>query len=235
MIFADELDVLYIKRPTGLQPTPQEIELSKAFCVRFHACLEDYFEQIAINMLALAKDKIDSGVFLSPTDLTDLTTANTKVQTLVEMYILMLHFAELKKDKVDAVKKLDEGIKNFSTEIPFAHKNATLLPTLKTTNDYTNLIFDAVNAKYSNDFRVSNHGASSKYLINMLLPMGININKDLRLHESLQSIVYYRGDYAHLGVNSKINTILSDTTLKEWKNDCLALCDDIRIQANARC
>lgn len=96
--------------------------------------------------------------------------------------------------------------------------------------DYLRPLLDDVKQKFSNYVR-SNHGASVKYLRRLMIPVAIDIIDDPTLLNSLNQLAAQRGDYAH---NQVIKKILSPEDARDYVNDTLKVCADIKDKANAK-
>lgn len=81
----------------------------------------------------------------------------------------------------------------------------------------------------------NNHGVSLKYLLQMLIPLSIDVVNDVSLLSSLDSLAKERGFYAHkfLERSGTVKRSIAPEYAKTIVADCLKLCDDIRIKANA--
>jgi hypothetical protein len=73
-----------------------------------------------------------------------------------------------------------------------------------------------------------NHGISSKYLRQMLLPIGLNVPENARWLGSLAQLAKQRGEHAHRG---QIKLVPAPNAALEWVRDCLELCAQIRNKA----
>ena len=93
--------------------------------------------------------------------------------------------------------------------------------------DYLRPIFDEVKRKFSTDVH-NNHGISLKYLRSLLIPVAIDIKEDIRLKNSLQKLASERGEYAHKRL---IRHVLAPEDARNYVNDCLELCEDVKAKA----
>lgn len=107
--------------------------------------------------------------------------------------------------------KIDEDEKNLETPI----------------RDYLRKIFEEVKRKFSKDI-IENHGISIKYLRKILLPVAVDIKKDVTLLNSLQKLASERGAYAHKRI---IQKVLTPEDAKKLVEDCLKLCEDVKDKA----
>ncbi len=96
--------------------------------------------------------------------------------------------------------------------------------------DYLRPIFDNAKEKFSYDVH-HNHGASVKYLRNLMIPVAIDIMDDVVKLASLKQLAKERGDYAH---RQLITRVLDPVDVKNYVQDCLDLCNDIKNKANAK-
>lgn len=70
-----------------------------------------------------------------------------------------------------------------------------------------------------------NQGISIKYLRRLLNPVAVDIKQDSNLKNSLMQLAKERGTFAHRGAARKI---VSPEDAKNYVNDCLELCRDIK-------
>lgn len=70
-----------------------------------------------------------------------------------------------------------------------------------------------------------NQGISLKYLRRLLNPVAVDIKQDSNLKNSLMQLAKGRGTFAHKGAARKI---ISPEDAKNYVNDCLELCRDIK-------
>lgn len=66
----------------------------------------------------------------------------------------------------------------------------------------------------------------------MLTSVGIEVSTDLQLQNALRLIAYHRGDYAHLGQNTKMTRLLSKSDIEDCITDCLTLCEQVKNTAS---
>ena len=93
--------------------------------------------------------------------------------------------------------------------------------------DHLRCVFKEVKQKFSADVN-NNHGISLKYLRRLLIPVAIDIKEDIRLKGSLSRLARERGKYAHKG---SIPHVLSPEDARDYVNDCLELCEDVKEKA----
>lgn len=92
---ANELKVTFIDSiptSTTFLPSSQEIEFCKAFTVLFHACLEDYFEKLSIELISLFQAKYRNSNFVESSDLNDLVLLNQKIKRQIETYLMIMGY-----------------------------------------------------------------------------------------------------------------------------------------------
>lgn len=101
--------------------------------------------------------------------------------------------------------------------------------------DYTRKVLDDVKSKFSKEITMQNHGASLKYIRQLLMPVAIDIPNDANILNSLKQLANERGFYAHkfqhLGALKKS---IEPEKAKNIMEDCLLLCWDIRDKAKSR-
>lgn len=84
---------------------------------------------------------------------------------------------------------------------------------------------------YIDNLLENNHGAGKKYLKNVLMRLGIDINESWMELESLQKLVNARGEFAHWDIKhqrGKVRPkIISPDDADEYLSDCLKLAKKI--------
>jgi len=93
--------------------------------------------------------------------------------------------------------------------------------------EYLRPLIDSAKKAYSRDVHL-NHGVSILYLRNLLVPIAIDIKQDANLLNSLKKLSDGRGEYAHKG---KVRSIMPPEDAKNYVNDCLVMCEDIKTKA----
>jgi hypothetical protein len=76
-----------------------------------------------------------------------------------------------------------------------------------------------------------NQGISIKYLRRLLNPVAVDIKQDSNLKNSLMQLAKERGTFAHRGAARKI---VSPEDAKNYVNDCLELCRDVKEKADQK-
>ncbi|HZT61372.1 MAG TPA: HEPN domain-containing protein [Pyrinomonadaceae bacterium] len=94
--------------------------------------------------------------------------------------------------------------------------------------DYLRPVFEEAVKRHSNDVH-KNHGASITYLRKLMIPVAVDVKDDIKLKNSLNQLAKERGEYAH---KQTIKKFLSPEDAKNYVDDCLSLCDDIRVKVN---
>lgn len=74
-----------------------------------------------------------------------------------------------------------------------------------------------------------NHGIAIDYLLHVLIPVAIDINQDPDMMNSLKKLKESRGEMAH---KRSLTKIPIPTEIYEDIQNCLNLCNDIKIQCN---
>lgn len=217
------LDVL---SPSTMLPTLQETEFCKAFVVLFHASLEDYFEKIALKIIANALLKYRNAQFVTQADLADITQLNEKIKSLIETYLMIVSFATFKAAKKIA-EDFSENENNFKSYKHEQEIKVETLQSIKTTSQYVDNLLKESNNILRSQFDDKNHGVGLPNLVEMLTSVGIDINKDLILQNSLRRVAYYRGDYAHRGISTRIIRIFTKQEIEDCYTDCLTLCTEV--------
>ncbi|MFN0200799.1 MAG: HEPN domain-containing protein [Bacteroidia bacterium] len=219
-----ELFIDSLPSAATLLPIDSEQTYIKAFIVLFHACLEDFFEQISLELIRVFKKKYEEKNFVNPNDTGNVTQLNEKIKSQLETYLMIVSFAAH-----HGSKKLGEDFKDLQsiTYIPKEKIEPIDLSAIKTTAEYVSNLLTHANTVLTKKFAEDNHGASLPYMTEMLTAVGIDVNKNLTLQNALRLVAYYRGDYAHKGVTSRIDTLLDKTTAETHYDDCMLLCEDI--------
>jgi hypothetical protein len=96
--------------------------------------------------------------------------------------------------------------------------------------DYLRPIIEDAKATFSLVIH-NNHGISILHLRSLLTPLAIDIKQDAGLLNSLKQLTEGRGLYAHRG---KVKSVLAPEDAKNYVDDCLALCDDVKKKAIAK-
>ncbi|MDZ7880943.1 MAG: HEPN domain-containing protein [Saprospiraceae bacterium] len=212
---------------TSLIPSPQDEEYTKAFVLLFHASLEDYFEKITTLLIARYLEKYRTSTFIDVSDLTNVANANQKVKTQIETYLMIVSYATFK-----GAKKITEDFDVLQKSLEkYKHDAAITSDTFKSFKN-TQLYVENILIQSDNllkiNFEEKNHGVALNYLVQLLTSVGIEVSTDLRLQNSLRLIAYHRGDYAHLGQNTKITRLLSKSDIEDCITDCLKMCEQVK-------
>lgn len=204
-------------------PSDKTIDNVKAFCILSHASIEEYFEKVAICRITKIKQLFRNTSFLEQEDLQDLGKCNQKVKNIVSSLILFIANTNYISDNPKELKKFQEKIIGSFPEELNSHD---LDNKLTEVNSYTKKMLSESMKYFKDNIIKNNHGTSLKHLMKILIPVGIDIPKDLNLLNSLNRLADYRGDYAHLGVSAERIIAPSDITVHV--NNCLKLCKEIR-------
>jgi hypothetical protein len=133
---------------------------------------------------------------------------------LSESLITLMHF---KASSITYFEKLEE--------------NAPLVSIF----DYSRKALGEIKSRFSKEITMQNHGASLKYIRQLLMPVAIDIPDDANMLNSLRLLANERGFYAHkfqhLGAVKKS---IEPEKAKNIVEDCLLLCWDIRNKAKSR-
>ena len=220
---------------TSLRPSPQDEEFAKAFVLLFHASLEDYFEKIATILIARYLEKYRTSNFATTTDLSDIATLNQKIKSQIETYLMIVCYATFLGSK----GKITEDFEKLQKQLDDKYEPQTVLTDdvlnlIKSTSIYVESVLVSSNNILKIKFEEQNHGVALPYISKILTSVGIDVSKDIRLQNSLRLVAYNRGDYAHLGQNTKITRIMSQTDLIDCMSDCLSLCEEVKITASLK-
>jgi RiboL-PSP-HEPN len=210
-------------KSASLKPTIEEEISVKSFCVLAHAAVEEFIEGLCKDTLHTAYMKYKSKLIVTnlPQDAAELNKVNLGIIQLIETLILASNFSIYSSQQSDALKGYKSKLERV-TEI----YNTGSLPTLndlaeltKKTDSYTKEILKDTK-KFFEDHIETNHGASLKYLLRLLIPVGIDIPNTIELN-SLQKLAEYRGSYAH---GKGVSQILSATDVTKYAADVITLC-----------
>lgn len=174
--------------------------------------------------------------FITNDDLSDISQLNQKIKSQIETYLMIVAYAAFERSSgnekiTEEFEQLQKDLKDIKGDRDITNDNFI---SLKTISVYINKILERSNNILFKSFGEDNHGVSIKYIAPILLSVGINVNTNLRLQNSLRLVAYNRGDYAHLGKNTKITRIMSQTDLIDCMSDCLSLCEEVKITASLK-
>ena len=216
----------HVKERT-LLPTELEQDCVKAFCVLSHAALEEYFETLSKMTLQKAYKRFKSGKFVvsainSPED---FDSANKLINQIIKTLVLSSCYSIYSTNQSEVFKihksKIEEVGKSFDAGNTLNLKDLENLT--RQTNSYTKDIFKNTIA-YFDDHISNNHGASLKYILKLLIPVGIDIPQDVALN-SLQNLSKYRGEYAH--TKGSVTQLKSASDVAIYLIDIIKMCQRI--------
>lgn len=96
--------------------------------------------------------------------------------------------------------------------------------------DYLKGVFGRVKKRFKADVD-RNHRISLKYLRRLMIPVAIDIKEDDNLKNSLDRLARERGEYAHKRL---VERVLSPEDARNYVNDCLELCEDVKVKAESK-
>ncbi|MBD1394942.1 HEPN domain-containing protein [Mucilaginibacter glaciei] len=210
---------------TTLLPTAQEEDSVKAFCVLAHAAFEEYFEKLTIKTIENSYKKYKTKAFVTsiPSTQAEVDQFNDNISQLLKTLILANAFTIFSNSNSDTLKthksKLELASQLQKNGIDLTLENISELT--KKTDSYTKEILKEVVRFFRGNIE-ANHGASLKYLLKLLIPVGIDIPQDLSLLNSLQKVAKYRGTYAH--TKGDVTVILSASDIVKYVADAFELC-----------
>ncbi|WP_423737181.1 HEPN domain-containing protein [Chitinophaga caseinilytica] len=209
-------------KTASLKPTVEEEVCVKSFCVLAHAAIEEFIEDVSKSILQKAYLKYKSKTFLSvlPTATPDLVRINSGISQLIETLILASNFSTFSKTS-DTLKDHKTNLELVTTiykngRTPTINELAQLT---KGSGSYTIQILKETNKFFASHIE-SNNGASLKYLLRILIPVGVDIPNIVELN-SLQKLAEYRGSYAH---GAGVSNIISAPDLVKYATDVIKLC-----------
>lgn len=217
--------------PPTILPSTQEISFIAAYCLLFHACIEEYFETLVKIIATHGHSVYVSDAFLTEHDLDTLSLAkiNEKIKQQLHTY-LMLANNKNKNLEVDVMSKF--AIDNFQA---FRASVSEKIEDLKPIETYVIQLLDEAKKKAFSNIE-KNTGISFNYTLPLFLAVGIDIYNivndpaNIHLRESLHALAYHRGSFAHHDLNSTqvVMPILSTNQLIEIKTDCIAFCRELK-------
>lgn len=103
-----------------------------------------------------------------------------------------------------------------------------------TSYDYIRARLDEIKGRFSKEV-FNNHGASLKYLKQLLMPVSIDIPNDPTLLNSLKLLAKERGSYAHKFLEKgSVKKSIAPEDAKTIVSDCLKLCNEIKEKAKLK-
>jgi|GEM_PF-2706477 len=208
-----------------LLPTQDEEDSVKAFCLLSHAAIEEYFEKMTFKTIESSYKKYKTKKFINtlPSNQKELDEINDNISQLIKTLVLSSAYTIYSKSALDPLKehksKLELAAKLHKDGNALTNEN--IIELTKKTDIYTNEILKET-IGFFRSYIESNHGASLKYLLKLLIPVGLDIPEDLLLLNSLQKLATYRGEYAHTKAN--LTVILSASDSIGYITDALKLC-----------
>lgn len=187
------------RKNKSLLPSNLEQDMIKAFCVLAHAALEEYFETLTKETLKKAykkfKDKTYITNFISTEQ--EIQDANKSIDQVIKTLILSTTYSIYYSNQSDVFKahksKIEEVNKLLSKGVDLSAQDIKNLT--HSTNTYAKDLIKK-SLIFFNDHIDNNHGASLKYILKLLIPVGIDIPSDIALN-SLQNLSKSRGEYVH--------------------------------------
>ena len=216
----------HVKTKT-LIPSSQEEDCVKAFCVLTHAALEEYFEKLTLKTVNNAYKKYKTKQFIEniPTTQNEIDNLNILISQLIKTLVLSSTYSIYSRNNSDALKGHKLKLEKV-TEIYKNGNNLTIQDVselTKKTDTYTKEVLKET-IKFFDKYVDNNHGASLKYILKLLIPVGIDIPETLLLN-SLQRLADYRGSYAH--TQGKLTQIISASDIVVYLIDTIKLCVSI--------
>ena len=133
----------------------------------------------------------------------------------VKSFCILCHAAFEEFIELIALQVMTHSIKLYTREIRISKPLITLMhfkgkhnnflekdsetltiENIETVFDYNRKRLDEVRSSFSNEI-YNNHGVSLKYIKKLLMPVSIDIPKDVNLANSLERLANERGAYAH--------------------------------------
>jgi hypothetical protein len=211
----------------SLLPMQGEEDNVKAFCVLAHAAFEEYFEKLTIRTIECSYKKYKTQTFVKsiPSSQKELDELNKNISQLLKTLLLSSAYT-IYSNNSDTLKthksKLELASQLQKNGVNLTLNNISELT--KKTDSYTKEVLKEV-VSFFNGSIEGNHGASLKYLLKLLIPVGIDIPEELSLLNSLQKVAQFRGTYAHTKGN--LTSILSASDIVKYVTDAFELCKRI--------
>jgi hypothetical protein len=159
-----------------------------------------------------------------PSNPTELSQVNIALNQLFKTLILASTYSIYSSSSSDVFKNYKSKLDRV-TELRKAGKPldaGNIIEFTKTTDSYAKDLLKETKRFFDTHIE-SNNGASLKYLLRLLIPVGIDIPNTLDLN-SLQKLSEYRGDYAH---GKGVIQIISASDLTGYALDVVRLCRNI--------
>jgi hypothetical protein len=206
----------------NLKPSDDEQICVKAFCVLAHAALEEYFENLTKSTLLGAYKKYKTGKIIEsmPKDQAEIDSINIIINQIIKTLVLSSSYAVYTKNGSETLKGHKAKLESVSMSVS-AHD---IVNFTKKTQSYTKELLVETN-KYFESSLVENHGTSLKYLLKLLIPVGIDVPENNTFINSLQNLAKYRGSYAHS--KGDIIELVSPPDVARYLIDTLKMCSQI--------
>ncbi|CAN5680618.1 hypothetical protein BH11BAC3_BH11BAC3_10340 [soil metagenome] len=214
-------------KANSLLPSSEEEDCVKAFCVLSHAALEEYFEKLSKRTVTNSYKKFKSKSFIGqlPLQQSEVDNLNLLIFQLIKTLVLSSCYSIYSKNKSEALSehksKLELVTEIYKSGNSLNVQNVSELT--KKTDTYAREVLKET-VKFFDHYINENHGASLKYMLKLLIPVGIDIPEDLLLN-SLQKLAEYRGTYAH--TQGDIIQLMSASDIVKYSIDVVKLCQII--------
>ena len=191
-----------------------------------HAAVEDYVEKLTLRTIAGARKKFENAVFIDNliTTQDQLDLCNRQINQLIKTLVLASTYSIYSSNNSEALKKHKSkletiGLRNLGNLTPDELNNLT-----RKSESYAKDVIKEMKKFFETTVK-DNHGASLKYILKLLVPIGIDVPNDLNLLNSLQKLAEYRGSYAHSQGN--LIQVMSASDMLTYILDVLKLCKKI--------
>lgn len=168
----------------------------------------------------------------------------------VKSYCILSHAAFEEFIEIVALQVMNQSIKKYTQEsriskplislMHFKGKHSNYLEkssefltieSLDSIYDYNRKCLQEIKSTFSKEV-YNNHGVSLKYLVKILMPVSVDIPKNVNWSNSLEKLANERGAYAHKFLDEgRVRQSIEPEEAKTIVSDCLALCKEIKERA----
>lgn len=168
----------------------------------------------------------------------------------VKSYCILCHAAFEEFIEAIALQVMSRSIKSYTNDLKLTkplislmhfksnHNNclesntdSISIEDIETIYDYNRGKFDELKSIFSKEV-FNNHGVSLKYLRKLLMPVSVDIPKNVNWSNSLEKLANERGAYAHKYLEEgRVRQSIEPEEAKTIVSDCLSMCEEIKNRA----